>query len=559
MSQENQQANRRRFLQTGVVAGVAGATANFANAADPPNKAPASNKTGAFSVEEKTIDELQTAMRGGKITSRQLTQMYLDRIEVLDRRGPQLNSVVEINPAALQQAADEDKSRKRRIKGPLHGIPVLIKDNIGTSRRTGMLTTAGSLALMNAMPPRDASVVRQLRSAGAVILGKTNMSEWAAFRATLAPMAWSARGGITKNPNALDRTSGGSSCGSGAAVAASLCAVAIGTDTSGSIVLPSSVNGTVGIRPTLGLVSRDGIVPLALSQDTAGPMARTVRDAAILLGVLTGRDNRDKVTIVRGRKVHHDYTKFLNAKGLKGKKIGVIRQFCGFHEKVDALLEEAIGVMKKQGATVRDVQFRHKIDTPTQWAGGDEAIVLDYEFKDQLNHYLAQLKPRNRKLPRPPQNLKEVIAFNEQHQQSEMMAFFGQDYLKGAEKRGKLSDFNYKAALNRSRLHARTQGIDEVMRKHKLDALIAPTEGPAWLNDLVNGDHMRSMSVSASAMAGYPSISVPMGHVFGLPVGLTFMGGIWSEPTLLTISYAFEQATRFRRPPRFLTTANLWG
>ncbi|HXT40261.1 MAG TPA: amidase, partial [Candidatus Angelobacter sp.] len=432
-----------------------------------------------------------------------------------------------------------------RVRGPLHGIPVLLKDNIATADR--MMTTAGSLALAGWIPSRDSFVAHQLREAGAVILGKTNLSEWANFRSTHSTSGWSARGGLTRNPYALDRNTSGSSSGSGAAVAANLCAVAVGTETDGSIVSPASTNGIVGVKPTVGLVSRAGIIPIAHSQDTAGPMARTVTDAAILLGALTGLDARDDATKAAAGKSFRDYTRFLDPKGLQNARVGVVRNYCGFDERVDSLMETAIGVMRGLGAVIVD-----PADVSTKGAFNDsEFEVLLYEFKADLNAYLAGTSPGA-----PARSLMELIEFNDRHREKELR-YFGQEIFLKAQEKGPLTEKTYLEALEKNHRLSRDEGIDAVMDGHQLDALVAPTSGPAWLTDLVNGDHEGGGSSSPAAAAGYPSVTVPAGYVFGLPVGISFFGRAYSEPGLLKYAFAFEQASKARKLPRFRFGADL--
>ena len=499
----------------------------------------------AFQFDEATIDDLQSRVKSGEISAHSLAEAYLARIEQIDKHGPALNSVIEINPDALAIADSLDKERKEKgPRGPMHGIPVLIKDNIETADR--MQTTAGSLALQGTRPAQDSDVAKKLRDAGAVILGKTNLSEWANIRSSHSTSGWSGRGGLTRNPFALDRNPCGSSSGSGAATSANLCAVAVGTETDGSIVCPSSANGIVGIKPTLGLVSRAGIVPIAHSQDTAGPMARTVRDAAILLAALAGPDSRDGATADSASKVQKDYTQFLDPNGLRGARIGVARKYFGFNDAVDDLMNHVFDAMKSAGAVVvdpADLETHGKFDDT-------ELLVLLYELKADLEAYLKS---------RPDakvRTLADVIAFNDQHQHEEM-PYFGQDLFLKAQEKGPLTDKGYQAALRANHSLSREQGIDAVMNKFHLDALVAPTGGPAWITDLANGDHSVGGSSNAAAVAGYPNINVPAGFVFGLPVGISFFGRAWSEPTLLKIAYGFEQLVKARRQPQFLPEIKL--
>ena len=498
----------------------------------------------AFDLDEKTIGDLQRMMAAGDLSARAITGKYLARIHELDRQGPQLRAMIEINPDVLAIAATLDAERKAgRVRGALHGIPVLIKDNIDTHDR--MTTTAGSLALEGSIPLRDAFIVRRLRAAGAIILGKTNLSEWANFRSTHSSSGWSGRGGQAKNPYVLDRNPCGSSSGSGIAVAPNYCAVAIGTETDGSIVCPSSANGIVGIKPTVGLLSRSGIIPIAHSQDTAGPMARTVRDAALLLTALAGEDPDDGATAGSAAHAATDYTRFLDANGLRGARIGVVRaKYSGFNDPTDKLVSDAINVMRAQGAVIID-----PADIPTAGKFDDsENDVLQYEFKADLNRYLASLGPGA-----PVKSLKDIIDFNEKHRDREM-PYFGQEIMLQSEARGPLTEKKYLDALAQDQAMSRAQGIDAVMDQNKLDALIAPTGGPAWVTDLINGDHYTGGYSTPSAVAGYPNINVPIGFAFGLPVGLSIFGRAWSEPVLIRIAYAYEQASRMRRPPKFLPT-----
>ena len=479
-------------------------------------------------------------MSSGEISAEALTQAYLERINEIDKSGPTLNSVIEVNPDALAIAASLDKERKEKGgRGPLHGIPVLIKDNIDTA--DNMQTTAGSLALVGSRPAQDSAVARKLREAGAVILGKTNLSEWANIRSSHSTSGWSGRGGLTKNPYALDRNPCGSSSGSGAATSANLCTVAVGSETDGSIVCPSSSNGIVGIKPTLGLISRAGIIPIAHSQDTAGPMARTVRDAAILLGALAGSDPPDPASVNGTAKAQKDYTKFLVPDGLRGARLGIARKYFGFSDAVDALMNRVINDMKSAGAVIvdpADLETHGKFDDT-------ELTVLMYELKNDLNAYLSA---------RPGVQLKtlaDVIAFNEKNSAKEM-PYFGQDVFLKAQEKGPLTSKEYVDALANDHTMAGEKGIDAVMEKFHLDALVAPTGGPAWITDLVNGDHVGGGSSNAAAVAGYPNINVMAGFIFGLPVGISFFGRAWSEPTLLKIAYGFEQMVNTRKAPQFL-------
>jgi len=535
--------SRRRFFQTSLV-GVAGATILSAAAGTGKMAAymSAAPEVEGFELNEVTIADLQAGMISRKFTARSLTEQYLARIEQIDRRGPAVNSVIELNPDAVAIAEALDKERKGKgARGPMHGIPMLIKDNIDTADR--MQTTAGSLALMGAHPSRDSFVAQKLREAGAVILGKTNLSEWANIRSSHSVSGWSGRGGLTKNPYALNRNPCGSSSGSGAAVAANLCALAVGTETDGSVVCPSSANGIVGIKPTLGMISRAGIIPIAHSQDTAGPMARTVRDAALLLNALTGADPRDNSTAEGAGKVEGDYTRFLDPNGLRGARIGVARKYFGFSDSVDDLMSSVIDEMKRQGAVFvdpADLESHGKFDDT-------EFTVLLYELKADLNAYLASRPDA------PVHSLKDIIAFNERNK-SEEMPYFAQDIFLKAEAKGPLSSKEYLDALEANHRLSRAEGIDGVMDKFHLDAIMAPTGSPAWLTDLVNGDHSGGGSSNAAAVAGYPDITVPAGFIAGLPVGVSFFGRAWSEPTLLKIAYGFEQATKARKAPRFLPT-----
>jgi amidase len=539
-------ANRRSFLKTTLIGSAAatltplypalGAAREIGPAVPLPEIKP-------FELDEITVSDLQDGMKSGKFTARSLVEKYSSRIAEIDKQGPAINSVLELNPDALSIADSLDEERKAKgPRGPMHGVPVQIKDNIDTADR--MMTTAGSLALVGSKPLQDSYVAQKLRSAGAVILGKTNLSEWANIRSSHSTSGWSGRGGLTKNPYALDRNACGSSSGTGAGISANLCAVGIGTETDGSIVCPSSSNGLAGIKPTVGLVSRSGIIPISHTQDGAGPMCRTVRDAAILLGALTGVDPRDSATGGSQGKSFTDYSQFCDPNGLKGARIGVARKYFGFSEAVDALMEQALDAMKKQGATLvdpADVETLGKFDE-------SELLILMYELKADLNSYLAGLGPNA-----PVRTLKDIIDFNDRNRQKEM-PYFGQDLFLKAEAKGPLTEKAYLDALDKNHQLARTEGIDATMDKYRLDAMVAPTGGPAWLTDLINGDHSAGGSSNAAAVAGYPNINVTAGFISGLPVGISFFGRAWSEPTLIRLAFAFEQTTKARRAPRFLST-----
>lgn len=533
--------NRRDFLAwtAYVVAGIGLPGCSTPTAGEPRE----TSNVPVFELEELGIGQLQRLIDEGKASSVSLTRKYLRRIEAIDRHGPQLNAIIELNPDALSMAVELDRERHARgRRGPLHGMPVLLKDNIDTHDR--MSTTAGSLALRLSKPPRDAFLVERLRAAGAVLLGKTNLSEWANFRGFLSTSGWSGRGGQTRNPYALDRNPSGSSSGSAVAVSANLCVVAVGTETDGSILSPASFNGIVGIKPTLGLISRGGIVPIAHSQDTAGPMARSVTDAAILLGALAGSDRDDPATASSASQGHADYTKYLDANGLQGARLGVARNFMGSHPGVDELMERALADLKRHGAEVIDPLHLPK---PPELEAA-EIEVLRYEMKADMNAYLARLGPAA-----PVHSLKDIIHFNEQNQGIELK-WFGQEELIKSEAKGPLTDKAYLDALATCQRLARREGIDALMSEHHLDAIIAPTSSPAHVTDPVLGDHGLGDSTTPAAVAGYPSITVPAGQVHGLPVGISFFGQAWSEPNLLRIAYAFEQFSKARRPPRFLIT-----
>jgi amidase len=552
--------SRRNFLRAAVTASlatVAYPALGSARVFDPaPTPMPAVKKFEKdFELDETTIGDLQKAFESGQYSSRSVTEKYLARIHEIDKAGPMLNSIIELNPEALQIADALDQEHKSKgARGPLHGIPIFIKDNIDTG--DGMNTTAGSLALLGSRPANDAFVAAQLRRAGAVILGKTNLSEWANIRSSHSTSGWSGRGGLTRNPYALDRNPCGSSSGTGAAVSANLCVAGVGTETDGSVVCPSSANGLVGLKPTVGLVSRSGIVPISHSQDTAGPMARTVRDVAILLTAMAGTDAEDSATVDAqgkdtpaknsGGKLYPDYTKFLDPAGLKGARLGVVRKYFGFNDAVDQLMNSLLGEMKRAGAEIVD-----PADIPTIGKFDEsELTVFYYELKADLAAYLARRGSSSVK------SLKDVIEFNELNRGREM-PYFGQDIFLKSEQKGPLSSKEYLDALALNHRLSRAEGIDFVMDKFKLDALVAPTAGPAWLTDLINGDHAAGGSSSAAAVAGYPNINVTAGYLWGLPVGISFFGRAWSEPTLLRIAYGFEQLTKARQKPRFLPTIDI--
>jgi amidase len=491
---------------------------------------------GRFRYLEWDIERLAAEMAAGRLSSRRLTAAYIARIRSLDQAGPRLNSVIELNPDAREIASDRDRERRAgELRGPLHGIPILLKDNIATGDR--MATSAGSLALDAVSASRDAHLATKLRDAGAVILGKTNLSEWANIRSTRSSSGWSARGGLTRNPYALDRNPSGSSSGSAAAIAANLAAAAVGTETDGSIVSPASICGLVGLKPTVGLVSRDGIVPISHTQDTAGPMTRSVADAALLLAAIRGADSRDGAT---AGAQPGDYGAALGGERLRGARLGVVRSQFGHHPGVDAVIERALATLRSRGAVLVD-----PVELDTTAAAQDELAVLLYELKADLPSWLAEFAPHA-----PVATLADVIAWNECHRAAEM-PWFAQELLERAQRLGGLDDAAYLDALARCRLLARDEGIDRVLSEHRLDALLAPTGGPAWMTDLVNGDNYGGSFSSPAAIAGYPHITVPAGFVHGLPVGLSFAGARWSEGLLLGLAHSFEQATHARRPPTF--------
>jgi amidase len=492
-----------------------------------------------FSLMEETIDSLQQKMKNGQITSLHIVQKYIARINSIDKDGPRLNAIIELNPDAEKIAGELDEERQKgKIRSNLHGIPILIKDNINTADK--MSTSAGSLALKDFHAGNDAFIINKLRIAGAVILGKTNLSEWANFRSNNSSSGWSGRGGLTRNPYSVDRSPCGSSSGSGVAVSANLCTLAIGTETDGSIICPSGINGIVGIKPTLGLWSRSGIIPIAYSQDTAGPMARTVTDAAYLLGLLTGVDLDDPETVKSKEFENFEFSKFLNRESLKGSRIGVLRNFFGFDNNVDILMENAIVDMKAAGAQIIDNINYDKINE----LGEAEWTVLLYEFKHYLNQYF------NENANSPVRTLSELIEFDKQHA-SEEMQWFGQDIFELAQSKGNLNEDEYKTALQKAKVLSQSEGIDKLIDENQLDALIAPTNGSAWTIDLINGDHYKGGSSSLAAIAGYPSITVPAGFVHDLPIGLSFIGKAWSEEKLIGLAYAYEQLTLHRKIPEF--------
>jgi amidase len=541
--------DRREFVRLGAIAGAMAVGGKPLRAGTLDATAVSTHRNdrfaiSAFDLEEATLTDLQVSMAAGRMTARSITEQYIERIEELDRKGPALGHVLEINPDALSIADSLDQERKAgRIRGPLHGIPVLLKDNIDTADR--MTTTGGSLALEGSIPTQDAFIASKLRAAGAILLGKTNLSEWANFRSTHSSSGWSGRGGQAKNPYVLDRNPCGSSSGSGGAVSANLCAAAIGTETDGSIVCPSSANGIVGIKPTLGLVSRAGIIPIAHSQDTAGPMTRTVRDAAIMLNALSGIDPRDSATLANRSRGQVDYTRFLDPNGLRGARIGVARKkFFGYSSVADKIVNDAIDGMKAQGAVIVDPA---NIETAGNFDDGEFDVLL-YEFKADLNAYLAGLGPKA-----PVRTLQDIIDFNERNKDREM-PWFGQEIFLMAQKKGPLSERKYRDTLARNLRMSRAQGIDATMSRYNLDAIIAPTGGPAWMTDLVNGDHFSGASSTPAAVAGYPNINVPAGYSHSLPVGISFFGRAYSEPKLIKLAYAYEQATKHRRAPKFIPT-----
>jgi amidase len=533
--------SRRSFLQWNAF-GTAGSTLTVWMTSASAHGQESFGQPLPLHLEEVTITDLQGLMASGRLTARQLVQMYLDRIEALDRKGPTLRSILEINPNALLSADALDTERRTQgPRGPLHGMPILLKDNIDTM---DLMTTAGSLALVGPPPPRDATVTNKLRNGGAIILGKANMTEWANFRSTRASSGWSGRGRQGLNPYVLDRNPCGSSSGSAQAVSANLVTASLGTETNGSIVCPSSVCGVVGIKPTVGLTSRAGVIPISHTQDTVGPICRTVADAAAVLSALTGVDPRDPATSDSDGHFLRDYTQFLDPNGLKGARIGVVRQYFGINEHADRIVLPLINVMRDRGAVIVDsANFTNFAAFP-----GAQRTVFEYEFKADLNQYLASRPDL------PVHTLEDVIAFNNAHA-AEEMPYFQQELFLASQARGPLTDQEYLDALARNFRISRNEGIDDVMDRLELDALFAPTRSPAWAIDVVSGDRGSIGSSTPAALAGYPLITVPAGYAFGeLPVGVTFMGRRWSEPTLIRIAFALEQATKAHRPPRFLPT-----
>ncbi len=532
---------RRDFLTTGTLAAAGvGSLLTSCNPNSPKTTVPATaiDAVPDFELNEENILSLQEKMAAGKLSAEQMTNLYLQHIEAIDKKGPLLNCVIEINPDALSTAKMMDEERKAgKIRGPLHGIPVLIKDNINTADK--MQTTAGALAMQGNIAATDAFVARRLREAGAIILGKTNLSEWANFRSTHSCSGWSSRGGQTKNPYILDHNPCGSSAGSGAAVAANLCVIAVGTETDGSVTCPASVNGIVGIKPTVGLVSRSGIIPISATQDTAGPMGRSVKDVAILLSTMAGIDANDPVTRESEGKAHPDYTKFLNINGLKGKRIGIEKKPQGNNQYLHALQQKAIDLLKQQGAGVIEIDYLDKINK----LGDSEFLVLEYEFKDGLNKYLSTANGNMK-------SLADVIAFNKKNE-DRAMPYFKQETLESSEKKAGLDNKEYKDAYHKSHVESR-QIIDEVIKQNKLDAICGLTMGPACSIDVMYGDRWGDVSLTTpAAIAGYPHISVPCGTAYELPVGFSFFGPAYTEDILISIAYAFEQASKSRVPPKF--------
>ncbi len=547
MSDRETPTGRRTFLRQGVLAGTAVAAAPLLGCgtpeATPPAATSATPEVPTFALSETTAAELQQAMASGQYTAVQVAELYLGRIAAIDQAGPTLKSVIETNPEALAIAAALDGERKAgKVRGPLHGIPVLIKDNIDTADK--MLTSAGSLALTGAPATMDAGIVARMREAGMVILGKANLSEWANIRSSRSTSGWSGRGGLTRNPYALDRNACGSSAGTGASISASLATLGIGTETDGSIVCPANANGLVGIKPTVGLVSRAGVIPISHTQDTAGPMCRTVRDAAALLSVVAGADPRDAATAASAGHIAADYTTFCDPASLKGKRLGVVREWFNAGPAVNAVMVEALKALQSAGAELVD-----PVDVPSLGdMGNSEFEIMLYELKADMAAYLA-----TRGAGIPHRTLADLIKFNEDNKATEMQ-YFGQETFLLAEQKGPLSSPEYRKAVATCARLTRAEGMDRVLPKYRVDALIAPTGGPAWVTDLVNGDHFSGGSSTLSAVSGYPAITVPAGNIMGLPVGITFMGPAWSEGTLIGMAYAFEQTVKARQAPRFKAT-----
>jgi amidase len=541
--------DRRHFVRRGLALGALGVVGTGELAASPNERARPDTRLPAlpqFPLAEATVEMLQGGMQAGRFTAEGVARDYLARIHAIDRTGPSVNAVIEVNPEALAIAAQLDAERAAgTLRGPLHGIPILIKDNIDTADQ--MRTTAGTLILASSRAAQDAGLVTRLRAAGMVILGKTNLSEWANWRSTRSTSGWSARGGLTRSPYALDRNACGSSSGTGAAISANLAALGIGTETDGSIVCPAHANGLVGIKPTVGLVSRAGIIPISSSQDTAGPMCRSVRDAAALLSVMAGADPRDAATAASAGHVAADYTAFCDADGLRGARIGVVRQLFNAGPAVARVMEASLAAMRAAGAILVDPVA---IASLGQFEAAEYEVLL-HESKAGIEAYLASRSGEGM-----PRTIADVMRYNEAHR-AESMPYFGQEILEQAATKGSLQSAAYRRALATCRRLTRAGGIDQVMRAHRLDALVAPTGGPAWLTDLVNGDHFGGGSSSLSAVSGYPSVTVPAGQVFGLPVGISFMARAWEEGVLVRLAYAYERITNARRPPRFLPTVEL--
>lgn len=531
---------RRTFLRNTALAGLSMTSISIisCNIGSKPRKKDESNNN-QFQLNEITILELQEKVKNGDLTYSAIVQMYISRIKAIDKTDPELNSVIELNPDALSIAQMMDEERKLgKWRGLMHGIPVLIKDNIDTADK--MQTTAGSLALEGHIALKDAFLVSKLRAAGAVILGKTNLSEWANFRSTRSVSGWSSRGGQTKNPYILDRTPCGSSSGSAVAASANLCAVAVGTETDGSIACPASMNGLVGIKPTVGLVSRTGIIPISKSQDTAGPLARTVTDAVVLLNAMTGPDTKDDATL-KEHAIIADYTKFLETDGLKGKRIGIEKSLLKHHEGVDKILRTALDQMEKAGATIVEVEFLAKASE----LGGAEFEMMEYEFKDGLNKYLSSANSKVK-------SLKDIIDFNNRNE-AKVMPYFKQEIMDSAEIRGNLESKSYLEALQK--LQKLRVYLDDLFSNQQLNAICGPATGTAWCTDPINGDFWTGYGAyGPAAITGYPCISVPMGFIDELPVGLSFIGKKFAEPEIIPIAYAYEQISKNRRPPKFLKT-----